>query len=159
MFESIVGLFLKYGLFGMLFSSIISSLFFFPAFSSFLIPLYLALKFNPYLLLIVITGGAIIGQLFNYYFGVFSSEHLIKHEKDIRKAEQWLNKWGDLSVFIVNLIPFIPADFVSVLVGFLRMDSKPFIISMGLGKLFQYALLIFGIELLTRFLPFGIFRW
>ena len=155
MFEFIINLFLKYGLIGLFLSSIVSSLFFFPGFSSFLIPIYLTLRFNPYFLLIVMTAGAIIGQMFNYYFGLFGSGKLIKQEKEIRKAEKWLNKWGDLSVFIVNAIPFFPSDFISVLVGFLRMNIKIFIISMTLGRFFQYALFIFGLRLLVNFLPFG----
>jgi membrane protein YqaA with SNARE-associated domain len=155
--ETLFHLFVQYGLGGLFFSSFISSLFFIPAYASFLIPLYTTLKFNPYVILLVITTGSILGQAFNYYFGLFGSKHLIKYEKEIKKATTWLNRWGELSIFVVNFVPIFPADFVSVLVGFLRMDVRIFAISMSLGRLFQYALLIFGVHVLLKFLPFSIF--
>jgi len=155
MLHEILSFFIQYGVLGLFLSSFASSLFFFPAYASFLIPIYLTLKFNPYSLLLVLTAGSILGQIFNYYFGKFGSKHLIKHEKEIKKAESWLNKWGVLSIFVVNLVPFFPADFVSVLVGFLRMDLKTFIISTSVGKVIQFALLIFGIGFLVKFIPFG----
>jgi membrane protein YqaA with SNARE-associated domain len=154
--QAILSLFMKYGLLGLFLSSFISSLFFIPAYVSFLIPLYIAIKINPYLLLIVITTGSILGQILNYYFGFFGSKHLIKYEKEIKNATKWLNKWGEISLFIINLVPILPADFVSVLVGFLRMDKKVFLISMGLGRLFQYALIIFGVEIIAKLVPFSI---
>lgn len=155
--QLILNLFIKYGLIGLLVSSFISSLFFIPGYASFLIPFYVALKFNPYLLLAVLTIGSIMGETCNYYFGLFGSKHLIKYEKEIKKATKWLNNWGEISLFVVNLVPVLPSDFISVFVGFLRMDIKIFVVSVGLGKLFQFALLIFGVQLLARFLPFGIF--
>jgi hypothetical protein len=36
------------------------------------------------------------------------------------------------------------------------MDMKIFIVSMGLGRLFQYALIIFGVEIIAKLLPFSI---
>lgn len=154
-FEVVAGMLIKYGAAGLFLSSFLSALFFIPGFANFLIPFYLAVKFNPYLILFFITTGTIVGESVNYYFGLFGSKHLIKQKKEIRKAEKWLNKWGELSIFIVSAIPFFPSDFVSVLVGFLRMDFKLFVVSIGLGKLFQFSLLIFGIGLLVRFLHFG----
>jgi len=143
---------LKLGLVGLFFGSLTSSLWFIPGYASLLLPVYLALKFNPYHILILMTLGAIIGEVINYYCGFMGAKLILK--KDIKKGKKWLNKWGDLSLFIVNLIPLFPSDFISILVGFLKMDLKTFIISMGLGKFFQYALLIFGIELITRFIVY-----
>ena len=155
--QAIFALFIKYGFVGLFFSSLVSSLFFIPGYSTLLIPLYIALKFNPYLLLIILTAGSTIGQTIDYYIGFYSSERLLKYKKEIKNATKWLNKWGDISLFIINLIPISPADFISVLVGFLRMNVKSFVISVALGKFFQYALLIFGVQMLVRFLPFGMF--
>jgi membrane protein YqaA with SNARE-associated domain len=156
-FEMFFPLFMQYGLLGLFVSSFISSLFFIPAYATFLIPLYIALKFNPYSILFFLTIGSVLGQIFNYYFGLFGSKYLVKYKSDIKNATKWLNKWGEISIFVINFIPMFPADFISVLVGFLRMDVRIFSISMFLGKLFQFALLIFGIQLLIRFLPLGFF--
>ncbi|MFH0711146.1 MAG: VTT domain-containing protein [Candidatus Aenigmatarchaeota archaeon] len=150
--EAIIAIFIKYGLAGLLFSSFISSLVFIPGYASFLIPVYVKLNFNPWLILFVITAGAIVGETINYYLGYFGSKYVL--HKEIKKAERWLNKWGEMSVFIVNLIPIFPADFVNILVGFLRMDVKMYVIGMSLGKLIQYSVLIFGAEIFFRYVSF-----
>jgi membrane protein YqaA with SNARE-associated domain len=149
-FEAIIAIFIKYGLTGLLASSFISSLVFIPGYASFLIPLYVRFHFNPWRILVVITIGSIGGEIVNYYLGYVGSKYVF--HKEIKKAEKWLNKWGEMSVFIVNLIPVFPADFVNVLVGFFRMDFKMYVIGMGLGKAIQYALLIFGIEIFFKYM-------
>ena len=149
--EAIIAIFLKYGLLGLLFSSFVSALVFIPGYSSFLIPIYVALHFNPWLILVVLTVGAVSGEIVNYYLGFFGSKYIMHIE--IKKAEKWLNKWGELSIFIVNLIPIFPADLVNTLVGFFRMDFKKFFLGMSAGKIIQYAFLIFAIEMLAKFFP------
>jgi len=147
--ETVIALFIKYGLVGLLFSSFISSLFFFPAYSTFLIPVYIKLHFNPWYILAVLTIGTVAGELVNYYIGYTGSKYI--YRKEIKKAEEWLNKWGEMSVFLINLIPVLPADFVNLFVGFLRMDFKMFVVGMSLAKLIQFALLIFGTELFFNY--------
>ena len=151
-FEYVISLFIKFGLVGLLFSSFVSSLVFFPAYAELLIPIYVKLHFNPYLIFIIITVGAVAGEVVNYYLGLVGSKYI--YHKEIKKAEKWLNKWGEMSIFIVNLIPVFPADFVNVLVGFLRMDFKMYLIGMTAGKAVQYALLIFGLEILFKYVSF-----
>jgi len=150
--QALAHIFVQYGFLGLFLSSFVSSLFFFPAFTYIIISIFIALKFNPYLVLVAVTSGAILAQFVNYYFGFFGSKKLIKRENEIKKVRVWLDRWGDLSIFIINLVPILPADFVSVFVGFLRMDFKTFLISMSLGKFFQFTLVIFGFELLAKFL-------
>ena len=151
-FETLIAIFVKYGIAGLLFSSFASSLVFIPGYASFLIPFYIRMHFNPWQILFVITIGAVAGESVNYYLGYIGSKYVF--HKEIKKAEKWLNRWGEMSVFIVNLIPIFPADFVNVLVGFMRMDFKKYLIGMGLGKLIQYSLLIFGIEMLFKYASF-----
>ena len=151
-FEAIIAIFLKLGLIGLLFSSFVSSLVFVPAYASFLIPVFLKLHFDPWHIFIMITVGAVAGEIVNYYLGYIGSKYVF--HKEIKKAEKWLNKWGEMSVFVVNLIPIFPADFVNLLVGFLRMDFKMYMIGMSLGKVIQYALLIFGFEIFFKYISF-----
>jgi membrane protein YqaA with SNARE-associated domain len=145
-------LFLKLGLFGLLFSSFISSLVVFPAYASFLIPIYVRLHFNLLQIFLVLTVGAVAGEVVNYYLGYIGAKYVFHSE--IKKAEKWLNRWGEMSIFIVNLIPVFPADFVNLFVGFFRMDFKTYLIGMTLGKAIQYALLIYGIEILFKYASF-----
>jgi len=147
--QAILAIFIKYGLTGLFLSSFLSSLVFIPAYSSFLIPLYVGLHFSPWQILIAISIGAVGGELVNYYLGFVGSKYVKKD--DVKKAEKWLTKWGEMSVFIVNLIPAFPADVVNALVGFFHMDLKTFVIGMSVAKVIQYALLIFGSEILFNF--------
>jgi len=151
-FNAILAGFLKFGLVGLFVSSFVSSLFFFPAYATFLIPIYLKLGFNPWHILIVITAGSVIGEIVNYYLGFIGSKYI--YHKEMKKAEKWLYKWGGMSVFIFNLIPMFPADIIDALVGFLRMDFKMFFIGMSTAKILQYGLLIFGTEIFFRFVSF-----
>jgi len=151
-FNAIVAGLLKFGLVGLFVSSFASSLFFFPAYASFLIPIYLKIGFNPWHILIIITAGSVIGEIANYYLGFIGSKYI--YRKEMKKVEKWLYKWGGMSVFIVNLIPMFPADIIDALVGFLRMDFKMFFIGMTAAKILQYALLIFGTEIFFRFVSF-----
>jgi len=139
----------KYGILGLTFSSFLSSLVFIPGYASFLIPLFVGLDANPWLMLAGISIGAIAGEVVNYYLGLIGSKYIL-HLK-LKKAKKWLCTWGDMSIFVVNMIPVFPADVVNILVGFLKMDFRAYMISMSLGKIIQYSLLIFGTELLFKF--------
>lgn len=151
-FEWVIALLIKYGLIGLIISSFLSSLVFIPGYSSFLIPLFIKARFNPWFILFALSVGAVAGEILNYYLGFIGSKY-IYHQK-IKDAEKWLNKWGEYAVFIVNLIPFFPADFVNVLVGFLRMDVKRFVIGVTAGKVIQYIILIFFIREVFIFFNF-----
>jgi len=149
-FNAIVAGLLKFGLVGLFISSFVSSLFFFPAYAPFLIPIYLKLDFNPWHILIIITIGAVAGEIANYYLGYIGSKYF--YHKELKKAEKWLYRWGGMSIFVINLIPMFPSDIVDALVGFLRMDFKIFFIGMTAAKILQYALLIFGTEIFFKFI-------
>jgi membrane protein YqaA with SNARE-associated domain len=151
-FEAIIALFFHFGLVGLLVSSFLSALVFVPGYSSFLIPIFIKLRFNPWIILAVLSAGAIAGEFVNYYLGVVGSKYV--YHKKIKDAEKWLNRWGEYAIFIVNLIPFFPADFLNVLVGFLKMDRNKFLLGMALGKILQYFFLIFSIRFVFSYLNF-----
>ena len=154
-FESIIALFQAYGLFGLFITSIISSLFFFPGLSPLLIPFY-SLQFPSWQIFIAITSGSIIGGFINYYIGFFGYEifyvRKIKKSHDwqrrMKSAKNWSNKWGKFSVLIANAIPFFPADFLNLFVGFFRQDIKLFLLGMSIGKAIQFAILVFAAGIL-----------
>jgi membrane protein YqaA with SNARE-associated domain len=151
--ETLMQLFLQYGLIGLGLQSFLSSLIFFPGYAELLIPVYIGLKLSPYQILLVVSVGSILGGVVNYYLGFLGARVILKKKKEIKKAKVWLDKWGDLSVFVTSFLPGIPFDIVAVLVGFLKMDFKSFFISMSLGKIIKYVLIIFGIEVFSNILP------
>lgn len=150
----ILSIFMRYGVLGLFVSSFLSSLVFVPGYAYFLIPIFIKLHFNPWQILVVTSIGAIFGEIVNYYIGYFGSKYIV--HKEIKKAKKWLNKWGDMSVMIVNLLPIFPADVINVLVGFFKMDFKEFVVGMSIGKILQYVffilLSIYGIEAILKLL-------
>jgi membrane protein YqaA with SNARE-associated domain len=155
--QNLVTLFFSYGLIGLFLSSLFSALFFIPGFSDLLIPVYVGLKFNPFLIFIFVTAGGVLGGAFNYYVGFLGARYIkvkISHKKYV---QNFLKKWGDFSVLIMSVLPPpFPFDLVTVVLGFLKMDFKTFIISTTIGKSIKHALFIlisiYGIEALLKIL-------
>jgi len=121
-----------------------------PGYTEWILPLYLGMKFDPFHVFIAATIGSTLGGFFNYGLGYIGSKFVGKRDKIITQSKKWLDKWGDLSVFVTSLIPGIPFDIVAIAVGFLRMNIKIFSISMCLGKVLKHAILIFGINFLIE---------
>jgi len=153
--EKLVALFFSYGLLGLLFSSFLSALFFIPAFVELLIPVYVGLHFDPIGIFIFLTAGSVLGSAVNYYIGLWGSKYVtIKaaHEKSVKK---FLAKWGDFSVLVMSFLPPpFPFDVATLVLGFLKMNFRTFIISTLVGKSIKHALFIFisiyGINALLR---------
>lgn len=151
--EALFALFSQYGIAGLPLASFILSLVFFPGIAEALIVLYIPLKFNPFLVFLLVTLGSIAGGLVNYYFGVLGKKIAFKKET-LDKAHVWLKKWGNLSVFITSFIPGFPFDIIAVLVGFLGLDFRTFFIWMSLGKILKFGLVtllvVFGLRAIHK---------
>jgi len=159
-FESILAIFMQYGLVGIFLSSFASSLIFFFGIVDALIPIYISIGFDPVSVFILVSIGSVLGGLINYLIGISSSKILVSQQKRAMKlAKGWLNRWGNFSIFITAFVPGFPFDFVAVFVGFIKMDFKLFFISMVLGKLIKYALIIgivtYGVEAFLTLFPYG----
>jgi len=155
-FEKIVTLFFSHGLIGLFLSSFLSSLFFIPAFVELLIPVYVGLDFNPILIFVFLTAGAVLGSCINYYMGFWGSKYINIKAAHKKSVKDFLAKWGDFSVLVMSLLPPpFPFDIATVIFGFLKMNFRTFIISTIIGRSIKHALFIFisiyGIEALLKF--------
>lgn len=146
-FETISLLLVQYGLAGLFSASFILSLIFFPGLVEAVIPVFLALKFDPLLVFLFATAGSVAGGFVNYLLGFFGSRVIKKnYSKKMKHAEKWLNKWGPFSVFVTSFVPGFPFDIVAIAVGIFRMNFRYFMISMVLGKALKSAVFVFGFE-------------
>jgi membrane protein YqaA with SNARE-associated domain len=137
----------EYGLVGLFAGSFIQSLVIFPGLVEALIPVFLALQYNPYLVFVAALAGSVLGGFVNYLLGSFGSKFVKKnHEKIMKKSEKWLNRWGPFSIFVTSFIPAFPFDIIAVAVGLLKMNFRQFFISMVLGKATKTALVVFGFQ-------------
>ncbi|MCD6403396.1 MAG: VTT domain-containing protein [Candidatus Aenigmarchaeota archaeon] len=112
-------------------------------------PVYVK-TFDANMVFVLTSVGSILGALFNYGLGLAGSRFIKNKKEIIKKSKKWLDKWGDLSVFITSFIPGFPFDVIAIAVGIFKMNIKDFVISMSLGKAIKYALLIYGTDFFLR---------
>ena len=97
--------------------------------------------FNIWVLLPVVWLAAIAGDQCNFMIGHFFGRKIIESGKvkamtpeRIQKSEEFLNKWGKLSIFLGRFFPFI-RTFVPFLAGMGGMHWRDFVTFNVLGGL------------------------
>ena len=97
--------------------------------------------FNIWVLLPVVWMAAIAGDQCNFMIGHFFGRKIIESGKvkamtpeRIQKSEEFLNKWGKLSIFLGRFFPFI-RTFVPFLAGMGGMHWRDFVTFNVLGGL------------------------
>ena len=108
---------------------------------------------NKFVIVLVATGGAIVGALVNYYLSIvigrpivykfadsrFGHACLITREK-VDNAERYFDKHGAVSTFIGRLIPAV-RQLISIPAGLARMNVLKFTFFTGLGAMIWNAIL------------------
>ena len=107
----------------------------------------LTAKFNPLLLLFSATLGNWIGGMTNYYLGYLGKIEWIEkyfhiHLEKIQKIKEKIYNKGAFMAFFC----FLPAvgDIIGFALGFMRANVLIVNISMFLGKLFRYIVLLYA---------------
>lgn len=83
--------------------------------------------FNFWLAVFVGALGNLIGSLFAYWIG-YLIRHNVLHwdnhrvNKEVERAQKWLDKWGDWAIFISRLLPVV-RTFISFPLGVLKVKS------------------------------------
>jgi membrane protein DedA with SNARE-associated domain len=86
---------------------------------------------NPWLLLVVATAGAILGDGLSFWFGqryhreILLSWPLNQYPQFIDRSETFINRYGAASVFLARFTAVVRA-FVPLLAGILRMSPRQF---------------------------------
>lgn len=96
------------------------------------------------------TIGGTVGSVISYYVGLFGGrpfllrygKYLGLTTKRLKNAENWLNRYGDITVFISQLIPSI-RNLISLPVGAARLRIIPFTIYTFLGSLIWALILTY----------------
>lgn len=110
---------------------------------------------NLYLAAVAGAIGCVLGSAFSYYLGAWGGRPLIERfgkyifvsRRDLDMAENWFNKYGELTVFFGRLIPII-RTFISFPAGISKMNFSRFIIYSFLGSLpWSLALAFIGLKL------------
>jgi len=109
-------------------------------------------RFSLYGVVIAGTIGSLLGSLAVYYLGLIGGRRLIikygKYfmitEKNIKMAEEWFEKYGEISVLISRLMPMV-RTLISFPAGIGKMNLKKFVLYTAIGSsLWCYLLAYLG---------------
>ena len=103
--------------------------------------------YDPFVLTLVTAIGTTLGELSAYALGMGGEAALTrfkkKSQKEIDKIKNVFEKYGFWAVVIFALTP-LPLDVVGVLAGMTRYNIKKFFVGTFIGKLGQYAIIVYG---------------
>ncbi len=69
-------------------------------------------------------------------------------------AETWVKKYGNITVFVSRLVPFVPFKVFSISAGILKMDFPPFLLYTFLGMIPRSFILAYlGKTIITYKIP------
>ncbi len=105
---------------------------------------------SPIQLLIWGTLGNVLGSMFNYWIGrnaklEWIEKYLHVKKKDLDRAVKFMNGRGAMMGFF-SFIPVI-GDGITVALGIMRANVLITTISIFIGKLLRYIVLIYGVSL------------
>jgi len=107
-------------------------------------------RFSLYGVVLAGTFGSLIGSLAIYYLGLFGGRKILLRygkyfmisKNDIKLAEEWFNKYGEISVLISRLAPIV-RTLISFPAGVGKMNLKKFIFYTTIGSFFWCYLLAY----------------
>ncbi len=81
-------------------------------------------------------AGAAIGEITSYIAG-YSGRGLVGKGKMYIRVENWVRKWGTVTIFLLSLVPFF-FDLAGIAAGVLRLPFWKFLIACWLGRTILY---------------------
>lgn len=140
----------QYGYWGMLIAAFLAGSFF-PFSSEAVMIGLLATGLAPWPLVVYGTIGNVLGSVFNYFVGRLGKlswveKYLHVSKEQLDKAERFMAGRGAWMGFFAFL-PFLGSA-ITILLGFMRANMFISFLSITIGKLLRYLLLIYGVDLI-----------
>lgn len=150
MLDFIIPILESYGYWGMLIASFIAGSVF-PWSSEAIMLGLLAAGLDPEGLIIYGTIGNVLGSMFNYWIGSFGridwiEKYLHVKKESLDRAERFMNGHGAW----IGFFAFLPllGSAIAILLGLMRANIPITVISMTLGKLLRYIIIVYGAGML-----------
>ena len=86
--------------------------------------------------------GATIGEITSYIAG-YSGRGIAERSKLYGKVEDWVRRWGTMTIFIFSLVPFV-FDLAGIAAGILRFPLWKFLLVCWLGRTILYIVFAVG---------------
>jgi membrane protein YqaA with SNARE-associated domain len=148
--DAFIDLLTSYGYTGMLLAAFLAGSFF-PFSSELVMAGLMATGLDPWQLMIYGTIGNVLGSIFNYCVGRMGKlewieKYLHVKKADIDKAERFMKGRGAWMGFFA----FLPVlgSAITIALGFMRANVVITFVSITLGKILRYLIVIFGTGLL-----------
>lgn len=138
----------QYGLLGLFISTFASSTIL-PIPSEVVVATFVALKYNPWIILIIASIGNVLGSITTYALGYFGITKLLQKlsrldSVRVRYFRQKSSQYGGILAFL-SFLPFF-GDLFTLALGLAKYNVYKAIFLIALGKTLRYAVVIFGIE-------------
>ena len=150
MFDFIIPLLESYGYWGMLIAAFIAGSVF-PWSSEAIMVGLLAAGLDPIGLIVYGTIGNVLGPMFNYWVGSFGridwiEKYLHVKKKSLDRAERFMIGHGAW----IGFFAFLPllGSAIAILLGLMRANIPITVISMTIGKLLRYIIIVYGANML-----------
>ena len=147
--EWIISFLSGYGYIGMLLAAFLAGSFF-PFSSEAVMVALMATGLDPWQLVVYGTIGNVLGSVFNYSVGRMGrlewiEKYLHVKKEDLDKAERFMAGRGAWMGFFA----FLPVlgSAITILLGLMRANVVITFISITLGKVFRYLIIIYGTNL------------
>lgn len=148
--DAFIDILIQYGYWGMFVAAFIAGSVF--PFSSEAVMAGLQLAgLNPLPLLVWGTAGNVAGSMFNYGIGRLGrmewiEKYLHVRREKVEKTQRWMEEKGAW----MGVLCFLPVlgSVIAVTLGFMRANLLVSLISITIGKLLRYAILIYAVALI-----------
>ena len=107
---------------------------------------FLAHGATPYLVIILYLLGFLASFTINYFLGMklATLAKKIITPKKFYKIKGLLNRYGAMTVLVINAIPFFPAQPLSAILGVFKYNKTKFYVYFLLGALIKYTAVALG---------------
>jgi len=147
--DAFIELLKSYGYWGMLMAAFLAGSFF-PFSSEAVMVGLMAMGLDHWLLMVYGTTGNVLGSVLNYCIGRMGKtewfeKYLHVKPENMAKAQRFMRGHGAWMGFFA-FIPILGSA-ITILLGLMRANPVITFISITLGKLFRYVILIYGFRL------------
>lgn len=128
---------------GMIYSAVFGGLFFVTIPMELVFISFLRQGAQPYILVTTFIAGFILSFTINYIIGMkldTISKKIISPQK-FYKIKGVLNRYGAAAVFVINLIPFLPAQPLATILGVFKYNKTKFYVYFITGQVVKFVII------------------
>lgn len=98
---------------------------------------YIALDYNPWVVLAIMQISSVAGLTADYLMGSMVGERMLLRyaAQTFKKTESAMENWGGAIVMVSNVIPFLPIQVISLGIGSTRFGLLKFFVLTFIGRL------------------------